>query len=100
MTLVNYPLCSRKAARQYLEKGPIKQDRKGDTRKFHSVAIKTDNSSEGTQKGNKTSNERTCPVCGEKQDIEDYQYYLQQTLEKRSNLIFKKYLCYGCFEEI
>ena len=32
---------------------------------------KTENSSEGTQKGNKTINERTCSVCGEKHDIKD-----------------------------
>ena len=64
------------------------------------MATKTDNSSESTQKRNKTSNERTFPVCREKHDIEDCNYYLQQTLEERSKLIFKKKLCYGCFQEI
>ena len=64
------------------------------------MATKTDNSSEDLQKGNKTSSERTCPVCGERRDIEDYKYYLQQTLEERRNLVFKKKLCYGCFQEI
>ena len=33
-------------------------------------------------------------------DIEDCKYYLQQTLEERRKLIFKKKLCYGYFQEI
>ena len=51
------------------------------------------------KKGNKMNNERTHPVCSEKHDIEkleDCKYYLQQTLEERSKLIFKKKLCYCC----
>ena len=90
MKLVNDPLYSREAVSQYLGKRPTRQGQRGDRRKFHTMATKTDNSSEVTQKGNKTSNERTCPVCGEKHDIEDCKYYLQQTLEERSKLIFKK----------
>ena len=39
-------------------------------------------------------------MCGERHDIEDGKYYLQQTLEERSKLVFKKKLCYGCFQEI
>ena len=71
MTFVNDPLYSREAVSQYLEKGPTRQGQKGDRRKFHTMATKTDISSEGTQKENETSYERTCPVCGEKHDIED-----------------------------
>ena len=99
-TLFSEPLYSMEAASQYLEKGPTRQDYRGHRRKFHTMATKTDNSSEGSQKGTKTSSERTCPVCGEKDDNEDCKYYLQQTLEERSKLIFKKKLCYGCFQEI
>ena len=64
------------------------------------MVTKTENLSEGLQKGNRMSNERTCPVSCEKHDIEDCKYYLQQTLEERSKLIFKKKLCYGYFQEI
>ena len=39
-------------------------------------------------------------MCGERHDIEDGKYYLQQTPEERSKLVFKKKLCYGCFQEI
>ena len=46
---------------QYLEKGPPSQ---GQREKFHTMATKTYNSSECTQKGCKTSSERTYPVCG------------------------------------
>ena len=88
-TLVNDPLYSRETVSQYLEKGPKRQVHRGDRRKLHTMATKIDHSSEGEQKGNKTSNERTCPVCGEKYDIEDCKHYLQQT-EERSKLIFIK----------
>ena len=46
MTLVNDPLSSREAGSQYLEKGPTRQVHRGDRRKFHAMATKTDNSSE------------------------------------------------------
>ena len=39
-------------------------------------------------------------MCGERYDIENCKYYLQQALEKRSKLVFKKKLFYGCFQEI
>ena len=72
MTLVNYPLYSRKASIPHPEKGPTRQSRT----KFHTMATKIDNSSESTQKENKKNNERTCPVCGERHDIEGCKYYL------------------------
>ena len=100
MTLVNDPLYSKKTASQYLEIGPTRQGQGGDRRKFHTMATNTDNSSEVIQRGNKMSNERTCPLCREKHDIKDCNYYLQQTLEGRRKLIFRKKLCYGCFQEI
>ena len=37
---------------------------------------------------------------GERHDVKDCKHYLQQTLEERSKLVFKKKLCYGCFQEI
>ena len=100
MTLVNDPRYSRKTVSQYLEKGPTRKRHRGDRRKFHAMTTKTDNSSKDLQKGNKASSGRTCQVCGERHDIEDCKYYLQQTLEERSKLVFKKKLCYGCFQEI
>ena len=100
MTLVNDPRYSRMTVSQYLEKGPTRKRHRGDRRKFHAMTTKTDNSSKDLQKGNKASSGRTCPVCGERHDIEDCKYYLQQTLEERSKLVFKKKLCYGCFQEI
>ena len=84
---------SREAVRQYLEKGPTRQGQRGDLSEFHTMATKADNSSEDTQRGNKTNNERACQACLERYDIEDCNHYLQQTLEERSKLIFKKVLC-------
>ena len=92
MTLVNDLLYSKEAVSQCLKKGPTRQGHRGDRRKFHAMATKTDNSSEGSEKGNKMSSEKTCPVRGEKHDIEDFKYYLQETLEERSKLVFKKKL--------
>ena len=57
MTLVNDLLYSREAVSQYLEKGPTRQGHRGDRRKFHTMATKTDNSSQGSQKGNKQATE-------------------------------------------
>ena len=65
MTLVNDPFYCREAVSQYFEERPTRQGHRGDRRKFHTMASKTDNSSEGWQKGNKTNNEKTCPVCSE-----------------------------------
>ena len=56
------------AVSQYLEKRPTRQGKRGDRRKLHTMAIRK------YTKGKKTSNERTCPVCGEKHDIEDCNY--------------------------
>ena len=64
------------------------------------MATNTGNSSEGSGKGNKTSNEIICLMYGEKHDIEDCNYYLQQRLGERSTLIFNNKLCYGCFQEV
>ena len=100
MTLINDPLYSREAGSEYLEKGPTRQCHRGDRKKFHTMATKTDNPSKDSLKRSKTSNERTCPVSDEKHNIEDCKYYLQQALKGRSKLIFKKKLCYVCFQEI
>ena len=59
MTLFNDPLYSREAVSQYLEKGPTRQGQRGDSRKSQTMAAMTDSLSEGTQKGSKTSNEKT-----------------------------------------
>ena len=59
------------------------------------MATKTDNSSEGSQQGIKMSNERTCQ-CTVKSII----LKTASITCKRSKLIFKKKLCYGCFQEI
>ena len=45
MTLVSNPLYSREAVSQYFEKGPTRQGQRGDRRKLHTMATKTDNSS-------------------------------------------------------
>ena len=40
-------------------------------------------------------------MCNENHDIEaDCVFFLQQTLEERSKLLYKMKLCFGCFEEV
>ena len=39
-------------------------------------------------------------LCNENHDIEDCVFVLQQTLEERGKLLYKRKLCYGCFEEV
>ena len=52
-------------------------------------------------KGNKVASEvEVCPMSNENHDIEDCTYYLQQTMEERSNFLFKNKLCYGCLKTV
>ena len=37
----------------------------------------------------------SCQFCNENYDIEDCVFFLQQTLEDRSKLLYKRKLCYG-----
>ena len=41
-----------------------------------------------------------CPVCNKNHDIEDYVFFLQQTLAERSMLLYKRKLCYESFKEV
>ena len=41
-----------------------------------------------------------CPVCSENHGNEDCIFFLQQTLEERSKLLYERKLCYGCFKEV
>ena len=41
-----------------------------------------------------------CPLWNENHDAEGWVFFLQKTLEKRSKLLYKRKLCYGCFEEV
>ena len=100
MILVNDPLYSREAVRQYLEKGPAKgkvieeiggssmqwPPRQTIHQKIYKREIK------------RVVKEPT--QCVVKGMISKTKYYLHQTLEERSKLVFKKQLCYGCFQEI
>ena len=56
----------------------MKQSQRGDRRQFHTMANKSHNLSEGTQVENKTSNERACLKCNEKNHIEDCNYYFNR----------------------
>ena len=52
-------------------------------------------------KSNKVASKvEMCPMCNENHDIEDCTYYLQQTMEERSKLLFKNKLCYGCLKTV
>ena len=67
MTLVNDPLYSREPVSQYLVKRPTRQDHRGG----NSIQWLSRQTIHQKVKGNKTSSERTCPVCSEKHDFEE-----------------------------
>ena len=89
MNLVNDPLFSREAVRQYDFK-PLKPHR---PKKIQSYAIKETS-------GNKNKGTAKCPICEGQHDIEEYTTILEQAVEDRSKTIYKKRLCCGCLEEI
>ena len=41
-----------------------------------------------------------CPVCEEQHDIGDCGEFLKLFLEDRNKMVFKKRLCYGCYESV
>ena len=41
-----------------------------------------------------------CPVCGKSYEIEDCADFLKLSIEERSKMIFKKKLCYGCYQKV
>ena len=41
-----------------------------------------------------------CPVCGKSHGIEDCGDFLKLSIEERSKMIFKKKLCYGCYQKV
>ena len=94
MTLASDPLYSRDAVSQYIEKN----------QKFIKSERFTVNTVKAEERGKvdiskKLKVDNRCPAFNENLDIEDYVFFLQQTLEERSKLFYKSKLCYGCFEE-
>ena len=41
-----------------------------------------------------------CPVCGKSYEIEDCADFLKLSIEERSKMIFKKKLCYECYQKV
>ena len=101
MTLVNDPLYSRDAVSQYVERVP-RYSEKRERKRFNAMATVADNSCNLSQdKSHKVASKvEVCPMCNENHDIEDCNYYLQQTMEERSKLLFKNKLCYGCLKTV
>ena len=90
MTLVNDLLYSRDVVSQYIEKNQ-KLIR---SKKFIFNTVKTEELGKvDISKKLKVGNR--CPLCNENYDIEDCVFFLQQTLEEQSKLLYKKKLCYG-----
>ena len=95
MTLVSDPLYFRDAISQYIEKN----------QKFIKPKKLTVNTVKAEEVGKidiskKLKVVNRCPVCNENHDIDDCVFFLQQTLKEQSKLLYKRKLCYGCFEEV
>ena len=95
MTLMNDPLYSRDATSQYIERNQkfIKSKR------FTVKTVKAEKLGKmDISKKLKVGNR--CPLCSENHDIEDCVFFIQQTLEKPSKLLYMRKVCYGCFEVV
>ena len=86
MTLMGDALYSRDAVSQFIEKN---QKERGLLSTVKAEELGKVDISKKLKVGNR------CPLCNEKHDIEDCVFFLQQTLEEQSKLLYKKKLCYG-----
>ena len=95
-TLLNDPLFSRDAVSQYQEKKE-KYDQK---KKVNTFLAKTEIQTNESFKLKAQKEEIECPVCGKSHGIEDCADFLKLSIEERSKMIFKKKLCYGCYQKV
>ena len=94
MTLVSDPLYSRDAVSQYIENQKFIKSKRFTVNTVKAEELGKVDISKKLKVGNR------CPLCSENHDIEDCVFFLQQTLEERSKLLYKRKLCYWCFEEV
>ena len=94
MTLVSDPLYSRDAVSQYIENQKFIKSERFTVNTVKAEELGKVDISKKLKVGNR------CPLCSENHDIEDCVFFLQQTLEERSKLLYKRKLYYGCFEEV
>ena len=97
MMLVSDPLFSREAISQYEEKTHLSKPQKLHGNKFHSFA--TGRGSEDDEDQNEAA-KLSCAICGEDHDIEYCDEFLNQSVQERSKIIFRRKLCYGCLTDI
>ena len=95
-TLLNDPLFSRDAVSQHQEKKE-KYDQK---KKENTFLAKTDIKANESFKLKAQKEEIECLVCGKSHGIEDCEYFLKLFIEERSKMIFKKKLCYVCYQKV
>ena len=95
MSLVSDLLYSRDAVSQYIEKNQqfIKSKR------FTVNTVKAGELGKvDITKKLKVGNR--CPLCNENHGIEDCVFFLQETLEEQSKLLYKRKLYYRCYEQV
>ena len=95
-TLLNDPLFSRDAVSQYQEKKE-KYDRK---KKVNTFLAKTEIQTNESFKLKAQKEENEYSVCRKSHSIEDCEDFLKLGIEERSKMIFKKKLCYGCYQKV
>ena len=60
--------------------------KKRERKRFKAMATLADNSCKISQ--NDSNMVEVCPMCNKNNDIEDFTYYLQQTMKERSKFLF------------
>ena len=95
-TLLNDALFSRDAVSQNQEKKE-KYDQK---KKVNTFLAKTEIQTNESFKLKAQKEEIECPVCGKSHGIENCEDFLKLGIEERSKMIFKKKLCYGCYQKV
>ena len=93
VVLVNDPLFSKKALKEYIDKN------EKINKKRHTKTYVTQTSEQAKEKkdGSKLIE---CQICGDGHDADDCSIFNGQTVEERSKTLARKKLCYGCYTPI
>ena len=87
VVLVNDPLFSKKALKEYIDKNE-KVNKKRHTKTYV------------TQTSEQAKEKKECQICGDGHDADDCSIFNGQTVEERSKTLARKKLCYGCYTPI
>ena len=95
---MNYPLFSREALHEYT-KYPEKSTHVK-VRKLKNCYTKSREKNEMTVEQTETVTSTNCKFCDGNDDLDNFQFYHETTVDDQSSFLKKNRLCYGCHAEI